>query len=722
METSSAQLNGTTSVEKQLDESVENKLFKLSNIKEKLNMRVSAVTQRAQDLATRLGFVTIDEAESAFSANPDIFNREFIEKAQSRIDALREELADLVRHGRLDREKAAQASRVVDELRKQNAGLTEELATVKRENNDLRSRVEELERRASSTHPPLATSGLPTPAQTVKRPTHRKALPVHLHPSSDDDLHVHSSDTFFSPVPAPTSHLVFPSVPADVPTDPSLLAQQLHDLQQRYAALRTAKERNEAKHEKDLIKWRNFKQWVCAEEGDVPVELPFDDAVPDMKLVKMVRKGYKKKQEQETGSPSGKRRLKDRRKQNARPINDENAAPCTSSAESSPRKRVKTRHLGDDLSTPAPLAPLFAKKVEAVSTLQEKLQAAAAEIMPAPVVRPRKGMKRKRDEVLIPNLTSSDTEDDSQAPDPVFSSSPPRLRKHPAKNPLRIQDPSTGAGAREPTPKEEDVFSGFSPLTPISCLPLENTPGLSTAKAAAPSDPRALEAAESSLVTPVPRAGSSNEHEPGSSTAKRNPADYTIYKGRGRYATNARAGADTINALYEIDGSRNDGRGFQFDDVVRSREQRKNLHAGDCECCHDYYEAIGPLPSRLQPPLWRSPESTPSKPSARPHKHLGAPHPASSMLSASSQGHLQDSGGAVDCKDQEQAIMEHKHQISRHRHQWERAKTPPGYWDIGFPDTQKAAELNRQAARMHEQKRRMIEQEASVGGRYKKRQ
>ena len=58
------------------------------------------------------------------------------------------------------------------------------------------------------------------------------------------------------------------------------------------------------------------------------------------------------------------------------------------------------------------------------------------------------------------------------------------------------------------------------------------------------------------------------------------------------------------------------------------------------------------------------------------------------------------------------AIEEHKNAISRHRQPWERAKTPPGYWNIGFPDTQEVAAMNAEAARMHERKRAMVAEEA----------
>lgn len=63
---------------------------------------------------------------------------------------------------------------------------------------------------------------------------------------------------------------------------------------------------------------------------------------------------------------------------------------------------------------------------------------------------------------------------------------------------------------------------------------------------------------------------------------------------------------------------------------------------------------------------------------------------------------------------QEERIAAHKQEISRHRQQWERASTPPGYWNIGFPDTQEADAINERAREMHERKRARVENEARL--------
>ena len=116
----------------------------------------------------------------------------------------------------------------------------------------------------------------------------------------------------------------------------------------------------------------------------------------------------------------------------------------------------------------------------------------------------------------------------------------------------------------------------------------------------------------------------------------------------------SRAGDTTINAQYTINPNQNEGLNYQYDLVVRNRDERRRLEAGDCECCREvmteilvyfiylfaninvktpqYYAEVGPLPSRLQPLLWRSPPATPAKPCLRKSNSHSpeAPYPAGS--------------------------------------------------------------------------------------------
>ncbi|KAI5123623.1 hypothetical protein M0805_003437 [Coniferiporia weirii] len=152
----------------------------------------------------------------------------------------------------------------------------------------------------------------------------------------------------------------------------------------------------------------------------------------------------------------------------------------------------------------------------------------------------------------------------------------------------------------------------------------------------------------------------------------------TPVKRRGRYSDVT--SGDAINALFEIDSSKNDGLAFQFDEIVRGRRQRQKLDAGDCDCCKNYYDHIATLPDPVLPPVWKSPIA--NQILEDPHRGIGEIH---------------------------------KKRISRHRHQWAPPTTPPGYWNIGFPTTQEAADINKKAEDIHANKRRRVETEADAG-------
>lgn len=99
-----------------------------------------------------------------------------------------------------------------------------------------------------------------------------------------------------------------------------------------------------------------------------------------------------------------------------------------------------------------------------------------------------------------------------------------------------------------------------------------------------------------------------------------------------------------------------------------------------------YYEAIGPLPPRLQAPLWRTPPSSPAK-----------------NRTKASGGHDDPS---EDEDEREAEIHGHKQLISRHRARWEAPQTPPGYWNTEFPDTQEIEAIQKAAAEMREKEKK----------------
>ena len=129
------------------------------------------------------------------------------------------------------------------------------------------------------------------------------------------------------------------------------------------------------------------------------------------------------------------------------------------------------------------------------------------------------------------------------------------------------------------------------------------------------------------------------------------------------------------------------------------------MHGGDCECCkgvsrsqppvsvveahlQQYYEAVGPLPRYNERPVWKD--------------------------------HSQPQGSQDG-----DFMQEHQDKVSRHREtvpqalypitlntdkydQWRRPPTPPGFWQIAFPNTQDVEQQNAMADQM------MVEREVQV--------
>ncbi|WVO14224.1 hypothetical protein L204_101856 [Cryptococcus depauperatus] len=149
---------------------------------------------------------------------------------------------------------------------------------------------------------------------------------------------------------------------------------------------------------------------------------------------------------------------------------------------------------------------------------------------------------------------------------------------------------------------------------------------------------------------------------------------YREYKRGGRYMVPQDLRPDIFEE-YAIDPQQNEGAAFAFHNTKRKKAERKTMHGGDCECCKDYYDAVGVMPRFNTGPEWR---------------------------------------GTSDCpeKDEHEGIKQHRDKISRHRETWIKPPTPPGYWQIGFPTTQEVEEQNRKADEMAEDKKEQIRREA----------
>ncbi|KAG6335218.1 hypothetical protein ID866_3863 [Astraeus odoratus] len=247
--------------------------------------------------------------------------------------------------------------------------------------------------------------------------------------------------------------------------------------------------------------------------------------------------------------------------------------------------------------------------------------------------------KRKQFEMIGPDLNNISDEEKRREDSTVASG--PRLRRHSDHDNLKEKEPS-------PSIKREKLHEGETE----SNQPDKGTSGDKVDK---------LEHCQ----TPPPDTGGR--------------------KRRGRYAQVPSAAMPAINSRFSIRKDQNQGLDYQYDTVVRNREERQRMLGDDCECCQDYYKAVGPVPVP-QRPLWRSPQRK--------------------------SGAYTRSCGEGNDKENTDDVEQHKQRISRHRHHWHRSKTPPAYWEIGFPDTQEASEINRRAAEMHRRKLIDVEVEA----------
>ncbi|KAJ7586972.1 DNA repair protein endonuclease SAE2/CtIP C-terminus-domain-containing protein [Mycena floridula] len=300
------------------------------------------------------------------------------------------------------------------------------------------------------------------------------------------------------------------------------------------------------------------------------------------------------------------------------------------------------------------------------------------------------------------DLTISDT-DESQDPSP-----PPSTQSRPIAQTVLQRSTSkraSGGPPIDPRPaKQRRIGTDFSetPARPLSSkqgilqdkTPLPNRRD-EFRKPISKETPKGSSSKRPPATSPRDSGKAVSKKTSIASSSKMKLDDYSMYKGHGRYAQSNAAAEKSINTVFEIDPEKNGGLDYQYDEVVRTKAARKRMHGGDCECCRDYYEMVGPMPPRLQPPLWRSPTSSP------------APCRA---------------GETVESSKKRDAVEAHKTGISRHRHHWAPTNTPPGYWNIAFPNTQETIRINAEAAKMHERKREEIEREAKKSdGRYKKR-
>ncbi|KAE8212578.1 hypothetical protein CF327_g3791 [Tilletia walkeri] len=176
---------------------------------------------------------------------------------------------------------------------------------------------------------------------------------------------------------------------------------------------------------------------------------------------------------------------------------------------------------------------------------------------------------------------------------------------------------------------------------------------------------------------------------------------------------------------YDLDPALNRGEAYEYVEVIRGREARKNLIATDCLECKEWYERVGPPPSPpgpVYPPYTefgkqmqaareerkrRESAKGASASSGLPSHARCKHHGQADLASARARGDEEVAGpstSAVDTSDRDTVIVyqiteedqrqAHRQAISRHRNTAPPSLTPPGYWNIAFPSTQQVREMN----------------------------
>ncbi|KAJ7924465.1 hypothetical protein B0H13DRAFT_2266774 [Mycena leptocephala] len=474
------------------------------------------------------------------------------------------------------------------------------------------------------------------------------------------------------------------------------LAKELVDLQTRLNAVSERADRADGEIKDRMVKWRVFKQWMQNEEKQykdkrkglrATEKIRHRDAYYLTRRQKMKEMGLDSDEDplSETAGPATPIQNKPRSTTSPTFFSSPTviASSSTTPATNETGVRLSKSPVVSSTRTPLEFVPLSRKMNtdQRCSSLPPLASLTFANNIPA--------KPQENDAIVIdcPPASTRTTQNLLPAPHPTL--------------PIRPNFPQFGGGEITKKQRQSDVFPArhvrpdsenaeqerprkirrfSSPVrTPLAVIP---TTGVLSSR-------DGVKASSSTSRGRENRVDRQPTSTPANTSGSKQLTDYSAFKGRGRYGKTP-AGNDTINASYAIDPARNGGVDFQYDAVVRGKEDRRRMEGGDCECCRDYYEAIGPLPSRLQPPLWRSPPNSPEK--RKPCRN----------------------GGRDD------SITSHKQAISRHRHNWAQGSTPPSYWNIGFPNTQEAKDINERAAEMHKQKMRKVQEEAENGGRYYK--
>lgn len=157
---------------------------------------------------------------------------------------------------------------------------------------------------------------------------------------------------------------------------------------------------------------------------------------------------------------------------------------------------------------------------------------------------------------------------------------------------------------------------------------------------------------------------------------------------------------------FKINPEANEGHDFAFSDVIRGRDERSRMQGcTDMHCCGKHWRALA-VSQRPDPPLTATQRQEEQK------------------LLEEYMGDFAYRLGTMDKKERDELWIEAKMQelankYGKHRYHYSRMRSPPGFWNADFPNTQELEEERSEAAQREKQTVRDRHREAMrPGGRW----
>lgn len=157
---------------------------------------------------------------------------------------------------------------------------------------------------------------------------------------------------------------------------------------------------------------------------------------------------------------------------------------------------------------------------------------------------------------------------------------------------------------------------------------------------------------------------------------------------------------------FKINPEANEGHDFAFSDVIRGRDERSRMQGcTDMHCCGKHWRSLA-MSQRPDPPL------------------SAAQRQEEQKLLEEYMGDFAYRLGTMDKKERDELWIEAKMQelankYGKHRYHYSRMRSPPGFWNPDFPNTQEIEEERSEAAQREKQTVRDRHREAMrPGGRW----